>query len=175
VTLDAVGALAGEAASLAWFDAVGAVVGPSERAAVERYLAGLGLAEHPVVGVADWSAAARIASAPDWDRRWWDAEQAQRNVLLDAATARHGRDGVMHALSAPAHIASDAAHAGAQQRGIDDALARVAAGAASQACYLAALAVLADAGAGHAFAVKFSLFAAGRWPLGVVGGRFHLF
>jgi hypothetical protein len=39
----------------------------------------------------------------------------------------------------------------------------------------AALARSAEAGPDHAFAQKFRLFAGGRWPLGVVGGRLFVF
>jgi hypothetical protein len=57
----------------------------------------------------------------------------------------------------------------------DQALMRVAAGAAAQACHQAALARAAGAGDDHAFAQKFRLYAGGRWPLGVVGGRLFVF
>ena len=54
--------------------------------------------------------------------------------------------------------------------GIADAmLARVAAGAASQACHHNALAQEAGRGADHAFARKYRLYRGGRWLLGVVG------
>jgi len=38
-----------------------------------------------------------------------------------------------------------------------------------------ALALAAAAGADHLFAVKYRLFAAGRWPLGIVGDRCFVF
>ena len=50
----------------------------------------------------------------------------------------------------------------------------VAAGAASQAVYHLALARLA-ANADSPFESKFRLYAAGRWPLGVIGSRLILF
>ena len=57
----------------------------------------------------------------------------------------------------------------------DPALARVAAGAAAQACHQAALALAVAAPPEHVFAVKYRLFAAGRWPLGIVGDRCFVF
>jgi hypothetical protein len=45
----------------------------------------------------------------------------------------------------------------------------------SLACHQAGLVRVAGAGDDHAFQVKFRLFAGGRWPLGLVGGRFYLF
>jgi hypothetical protein len=50
----------------------------------------------------------------------------------------------------------------------------VASGAAAQACHQAALAIAAAAGPEHLFATKYRLFAAGRWPLGIVGDRFFV-
>ncbi len=56
----------------------------------------------------------------------------------------------------------------------DEALSRVAAGAAAQACHLAALALAAGKPA-HGFVIKHRIFAAGRWPLGRVRERWYLF
>jgi hypothetical protein len=50
----------------------------------------------------------------------------------------------------------------------------VAAGAAAHAVYQLAVARLAHA-RGSLFESKFRLFAAGHWPLGVVGSRLFLF
>ncbi len=50
------------------------------------------------------------------------------------------------------------------------AIAAGRAGVATQGMTLAA-----GAGSNHLFPAKYGLFAAGRWPLGVVGGKFHLF
>jgi hypothetical protein len=87
---------------------------------------------------------------------------------------------LLEALSRVTQGASDAAHgqaalATARAAIADPALARAAAGAATQACYLAALAAAAAAVPDHPFLAKFRLFEAGRWPLGIVAGRFHLF
>jgi hypothetical protein len=48
-------------------------------------------------------------------------------------------------------------------------------GAATQACHVAALVVLAAEEEDHSMALKFRLFEAGHWPLGVTGNSFHLF
>ncbi len=79
----------------------------------------------------------------------------------------------MEATAAPIQAAANAALARA---GIaDEMLARVAAGAASQACHHRALAEAAGRGSGHAFAIKYRLYRGGRWLLGVVGGRCFVF
>ena len=45
---------------------------------------------------------------------------------------------------------------------------------ADGAAYAAALALAAHAGDQHPFAVKFRLYEAGRWPLGILGGVLHI-
>jgi hypothetical protein len=84
------------------------------------------------------------------------------------------------ALTRVTQAASDPAHARALRSltdagGVDEGLARAAAGAATQAGYLAALAVAAGQPASHAFLAKFRLFEAGRWPLGIVTARLWVF
>lgn len=144
------------------------------------YLVGLGLGPCERAPVASWTDAAAITQLPDWSRAWWDAEEGERTRLFDLARAVHGERPLLEALTAATQTASDvvigaAGLAAGRARVADDALHRVAAGAATQACYQAALAIAADAGEAHGFAAKFRLFAAGRWPLGIVGHRFFVF
>jgi hypothetical protein len=178
--LDAVAALARRADATAWFAAVGQALGPTEHAAAAQYLGGLGLVDLALVGVADWHAARALADAPDWDPAWWDAEERLRGALLARAGARHGRAPLLQALTEVAQRSSERAHehalAACRRAAIaDPALARAASGAASQAGYLAALARADSAAAEHPFLAKYRLFEVGRWPLGIVRGRFHVF
>jgi hypothetical protein len=180
MTLEAVAALARRGASASWFVAVGEQLAAGERADAASYLDGLGFAGIATAGVADWQQAKALADAPDWDPAWWNEEERLRIGLLEAATARHGRAPLLAALSRAAQGASDTAHGQAAlatvRAGIaDPTLARAATGAATQASYLAALAVAAATDPDHPFLAKFRLFEAGRWPLGIVAGRFRLF
>ena len=181
MTLDAVAQLAQRVTSVPWFGAVGAALSARDRAVAASYLGALGFAGMAVEGVADWVAAKALADAPDWDPAWWNAEERMRLTLLDAGAARHGRAPLLAALTGATRAVSDRAYAEAalavQHAGVaDPALARAAAGAATQACYMAGLATAAsDAAAEHPFLAKYRLFEAGRWPLGIVAGRFHLF
>jgi hypothetical protein len=69
-----------------------------------------------------------------------------------------------------------AAAVAASRSGVaDEALIRAAAGAATQGAYHAALVLAAGGDEHHPFAIKFRLFEAGRWPLGIVGATFNLF
>ena len=138
MTLAAAAALVPRVAAVRWLGAVGAPLGAAERTAAAAYLAGLGYADTPVAGVADWTRAKALADAPDWDPGWWQAEEALRQALLAAGTARDGSGAVLAALTGVTQAVSDRAYEDAtsatRRAGIADAaLARAAAGAATQA------------------------------------------
>jgi hypothetical protein len=164
-----------------WFFMLGEPVRPSESRQVEAYLRGLGIVgEVTVESVSDWESARRVIDHPEWDRRWWDAEQAERHGLQQRAGAALGPDVVLRTLSDTLARAGEAIHGAAavaaSRRGpADAALIRAAAGAASEALYLSELARLAGAGAEHPFALKQALFDGGHWPLGILHARFYVF
>ncbi len=164
-----------------WFAAVGEELTGAERWDARAYLAGLGFAETGVASVADWQEAAAIARSPDWSRSWWDREEEERRRLLDGAARKIPETELMAGLSRVMELAAAVTHGAAAiaaaRSGIaDQALSRVAAGAGAQSAYQAALAALAHDGEGeHPFSIKFRLFEAGRWPLGIGGQSLHLF
>jgi hypothetical protein len=141
----------------------------------------MGFAETGVSAVADWKQAAIVAKSPDWSRAWWDREEAERNVLLARAAEKMPEHELMAGLSKVMELAAAVTHGAAaiaaSRAGIaDQALSRVAAGSGAQSAYQAALAAIAhDGETEHPFSIKFRLFEAGRWPLGVSSDSFHLF
>jgi hypothetical protein len=175
---DALVGLERRIASIPWFAAAGEPLADAERAEAMAYLAGLGLADVGVAGVTTWLAAKAVADDPAWDRRWWDAEERLRLALRADGRRRLDGDGLERALTritAASDLVHGAAAVACARAGIaDPALIKSAAGAATQACYQAALAVAAGAGAEHTFLVKLRLFAGGRWPLGIVAGVYHV-
>ena len=162
-----------------WFVAVGAKVTPEVIAEAEAYVAALGLAPCPVAPAGGWREAAAIAQRPDWSRDWWQAESAREQTLHRQGAARFGLEPLLATLTDVTEAASvlrDRAAAALRRAGLDDeALAKVAGGAAAQACHQQALTLLTDGEAGRAFGAKHALFAAGRWPLGIVGGTGFVF
>lgn len=163
-----------------WFFMLGEPLSSGERQQVRQYLLGLGIGDQlPIEIVADWKSAGQAITNPEWDRRWWDAEQREKDRLYELARTALGERQVTQSLSATlgsAESVHGAAAVEASRRGCTDAaLIRVAAGAASQALHLAALARLAGAGETHPFSIKAALFAGGHWPLGIVNGRYFLF
>lgn len=178
--LDALTGLAGEIRSIYWFSSLGEPLTDTERDDVTAYLTGLGFTGLDIETVTSWGAAAEAIQDPAWDPAWWDGEERLRKALTVKAEGAHVEGALYEALSAIAQIANDAVHGAAAvaaaRAGVADAtLIRVAAGAALQAAHQASLAVAAGAGDDHPFQAKMRLFAAGHWPLTVVGNRFLIF
>lgn len=163
-----------------WFAAVGEPLIDAERDEALLYLRGLGFDQADIAGVSDWQEAKNTADAPNWDPAWWTAEEKTREALLAKAEAAIEERALYDALSKVTRVASDFVHgkaaiAAARGGTADAGLIRSAAGAASMACYQAALAKAAAAGDDHPFAAKYRLFAAGRWPLAINDGVLSVF
>lgn len=184
--LKAVARFARLAPRVAWFSGLGLDLGPAEAADARAYVETLGFPEAHIAPVADWAEAEEAIRNPGWNSAWWEAEELSRAALIEQALSHLEKDDLLSALSAVtggvAESVLGAAAVAAARGGIaDQGLIRAAAGAATQACYQAALvlaavtAETAESDAEHPFALKFRLFEAGRWPLGIVGASFNLF
>lgn len=165
---------------ISWFAAVGERLSPAERDDAQAYLSALGFPDAAVAAVADWEDAEAAARNPDWNTAWWEAEEQLRAGLIAEAMAFVEEAELMaalnHVTAAASQSANGAAAQAASRAGVaDEALVRAAAGAAIQGGYQAALVLAAGAEEDHPFALKFRLFEAGRWPLGIVGATFNLF
>lgn len=165
----------------AWFACVGLPLNAQEQASIAGMLRDLDFAaDTPIVGVASWWDAARVIHAEEWDTRWWDAEEAERERLWSAAAERLMESELLARLTAVTAAFGDPARNGAALAAArahvgDPGVIRAAAEAAVLAAHQRALADLADAAAEHYFRRKFELFAAGRWPLGVFSGNYVVF
>jgi hypothetical protein len=169
----------GEVRAAAWFAALGEKLTDGDRADADAYARALGLGALVLGQARDWPEAERVLKAPDWSPAWWDREETLRRALLAGAEARYPERALWTTLTELTTETGDLVHgkaATAAARMGDAAAAsiHVAAGAAAQATYQLALARLAK-DAASPFESKFRLFAAGRWPLGVVGTTLVLF
>ena len=162
-----------------WFAALGEPLTEGECAEARAYVVEIvGRRAVSIGGVGDWMSAEAIIKR-DYDHAWWDAETLAQRAARERAEAAFGKDRLLAALEpivdAAGALNGPAALAASRARITDQALIRVAAGAAAQACHQAALAIAAGAGADHPFAIKYRLFAGGRWPLSFDGDRFVVF
>ncbi len=171
--------LKAEVRAASWFAALGEPLTGGDQADAAAYTASLGLGSFAVDLATDWPQAERLLKAPDWSPAWWDREETLRKKLLARAEARYPEHALWAALTELTTEAGELVHgkaatAAARMGEAAKASIHVAAGAASQAVYQLAVARLAGE-ADSPFESKFRLFAAGRWPLGVVGSRLILF
>jgi hypothetical protein len=163
-----------------WFSALGRPAEAADADLARAYLDGLGLAELAPDWIEGWRAAERIMRAPAAAAPWWQAEEDARQTLLAAILSTAAEADYLAAMNRVVLAATEAvigpAEAAAARAGVPaPARGRGAAGAATQACHQAALALAAGAPKDHAFTVKFRLYASGRWPLGAVWTKFYLF
>ena len=163
-----------------YFARLGAPVGEEESALVRRYVRALGIDDElPVEVTHDWQRARSVTTHPEWDRRWWEAEQRERRRLYAHMLEVSPEEGVLkllgNTLDSDGAVRDAAARAAALASCTDAGLVRAAAGAASESVYLAELARIAAEDAEHPFRLKQALFAGGRWPLGILAGRYWLF
>jgi hypothetical protein len=168
-----------ELRAAAWFAALGERLTDGDRADADAYARALGLGALLLGQARDWPEAERVLKAPDWSPAWWDREEAQRRRLLAEAHARYPERALWTALTELTTELGETVHgkagvAAVRMGGAAKASIHVAAGAAAQAAYQLALARLTS-DAASPFESKFRLFAAGRWPLGVVGSTLILF
>jgi hypothetical protein len=166
--------------NVAWFATLGEPLSAAERDDAEAYVSALGFPDADVALVADWEEAEAAIRNPGWNSDWWEAEEQLRAGLIADAMEQISEDELLVALTAVTSAASEVVHgaaavAAARAGVADQALIRAAAGAATQGAYQAALVLAAGADDMHPFALKYRLFEAGHWPLGIVGSTFNLY
>jgi hypothetical protein len=167
------GPLRTEVRAASWFAALGEPLTDGDRADAHAYA---DVAE--VVGIRSWPEAEAFLKSPV-SLAWWDREEALRKTLLARAEALHPERALWTSLTELTTETGDLVHgkaatAAARAGNAAPASIHVAAGAAAQAVYQLAVARLAGESA-SLFESKFRLFAAGRWPLGVMGSKLMLF
>jgi hypothetical protein len=166
--------LRAEIRAASWFAALGEPLTDGDVSEAHAYAGAV-----EVLGVTTWPEAEAFLKSPDASLDWWDREEALRKSLLAEAEARRPERALWTSLTELTTEAGDLVHgkaatAAARMGNAAPASIHVAAGAASQAVYQLAVARLAG-NQTSPFERKFRLFAAGRWPLGVVGSRLFLF
>jgi hypothetical protein len=162
-----------------WFSCLGEPASSADEEEARLLAQSLMIGDLGVAWVGDLHAAAALLRRVDHSRAWMDAEAEEVQRLTDRTETAFGANDTTDGLNRVMHRASDmaigpAAVACARAGIANEALPKVAAGAAAQAAHGMALVLAAEAPAGHIFAARFRLFAGGRWPLTVAGGLFHV-
>jgi hypothetical protein len=169
-----------ELAALPWFSSLGQPSSEAETAEARAYLGGLDPATPGAIHwVSDWAEAERIVRDPA-GAGWWGAEARLHRASLAALGPIAETPAFVAALNEAVHAVSDvvmgaAALAAARAGLAEQAVIRVAAGAAGETAEQVMVARLAGAAPDHPFEIKLRLYAGGRWPLGVTGDALAVF
>jgi hypothetical protein len=164
-----------------WFERVGTELAPAQHEAIAAMLRPYALAGRAeIVVVAHWHETVAALHADDRDSGWWDFEEEERERLWDVASMAHTEDqllvAVARAVAAREHAIDQAVKAVVARLAITDpAWGRAARAAALMAVHQQALADLARVPPTQLFALKYRLFADGRWPIGLQAGRFLVY
>ena len=163
-----------------WFHQLGQPMGGDTRLLAEGFVSQLGFPDAWVAPVADWEHAAVAAENPDINSDSWEAEEQLRMHLTSEAslifTEAELHDALEAITSTAGPVIFNAASNVANMWGVDDdAIIEACGGAALQACYNAALVIMAAEEEDHPCALKFALFEAGHWPIGIAGQSFNVF
>ncbi|HEY7609048.1 MAG TPA: hypothetical protein VIF14_07435 [Alphaproteobacteria bacterium] len=172
--------LAAEFAETRWFARLGQKPSEDDRRRAADYCAKLGFKRTVQVWLHDLGAAEGVLQRDEAMPEWQRAERDAAASLTRGAAAVLGESAANAAVNRAMLAASDAALRAARllfpaQGRRDEALMRVAAGAAARCAGEYSLVLLAGADpAQHAFGAKQRLFAAGRWPLIAIESQFAL-
>ena len=164
-----------------WFFMLGEALSPGELSQLRDYVRALGIeGEVAIEQVSSFSSARAVITNPEWDRRYWEAEQAEKQRLSAAASALRGSRELVQLQSRSIELSREAVHGAAAVAAArfgcsDVGLIGAAAGAASEMLHLAELAELAGERPPHPFLSKKAVFEAGHWPLGALGARYYVF
>ena len=172
-------ALRAEIRAASWFAALGEPLTEGDRSDAAAYATALDFGPIEIGLARDWPDAERLLKAHDWTPAWWNREEALRKRLFTEAEALYPERALWSSLTELTTDAGDLVHgkaatAAARMGHAAPASIHVAAGAGSQAIYHLALARFAGQ-PDSPFESKFRLYAAGRWPLGILGSRLVLF
>ena len=163
-----------------WFRYVGE---PLEKDVVDKartYLDVLGFPEATPAEVEDWQEAAFSLETNDWNSPFWETEQQLMAALSVEVTNNIDPQllemVLAHVTSVASEYVGEGVMAAAERWGLEDEeLMKAAIGEGVQACYQAALVVAAGVDEEHPFTLKFQMYEAGWWPLGVMGNTFNIF
>lgn len=150
------------------------------RSDAQAYAAALGFPDAYPAVLDDWADAAAAAESLDTNSQAWEAEEQLRASLAWAAEDRFDARLLEVTLMRVAQEAQETALPAVEEAAaflgiVDEGFRLAATGAAVQACHQAALVLAAGEDAGHPFSLRFSLFEAGRWPIGITGNSFNIF
>ena len=168
------------AASLPWFERLGAPLSDRDREFGLAYCNGLGFPDADLNRLTNWDEAADAAANADWDTDAWEAAEQLRAALTTEACERYGEDFVQNGVQdvtgyAAGHIQQALKQVTSHWAIDDEELVNAAAGSAIRSLHNAALVLLGAEDENHALSYEYRLFELGRWPVTLTGRSYHIF
>lgn len=169
-----------EAVNLPWFSKISRPIDKETRALARSYLDGLGLPDVEVARLRDWDEARDAALSLDMDTLQWETEEGLRAHLASEALTIISEEALTIALTHISSLLGEPLGVAIRDAATfwevdDEGLMDAAVGDALRTVHSAALALVTGEEYDHPFRRKLSLFAHGRWPIGVAGMTLNLF
>lgn len=167
--------------NLPWFRSLGEGVNKEQlRGLAADYVSVLGFPEAYPVFVTDWDDAAAAAETQNFNSPAWEAEEQARAALTEALVNTIGEETFELVMSHIQNQVSEVIGYGAEEaaeylRIEDEEFVAAAIGSAAQAVHQVALVMLTGVEEDHPFAIRFKLFEAGHWPIGILGNSFSVY
>ncbi|GHF15373.1 hypothetical protein GCM10017044_06900 [Kordiimonas sediminis] len=163
-----------------WFSNLGEDPDQDVVKVAREYADRLGFPDAWPAFLGDWEEAAEAAESLGFNSPAWEAEEQLRASLTETLMLMLDEETLelvtMHVNQEMSPIIEEHVQEVAEDLGIEDEEFLLAAmGAAAQACYLAVLAVMSGAGEDHPLVVRFRIFEAGYWPIGILGNSFLIY
>jgi len=179
-TLQALAKFAQAIPHVPWFLSLGEPLTQETFSTAEDYALTLGFPDCTIALVHDWEEAGGTAESPGIDDVSWEVEEQLTASLMGYALNVVSEDELASALTHVSATAADAAKMAIEEAAAlaghsDPALLDAATGAATKACYQAALLLAGGGDEEHAVALKYRLFEGGHWPIGIIGSTFNIF
>lgn len=168
------------AENMPWFRSVGEQFPEKLISEAENYAYALGFPEAQPAFVPDWMDAADSLETLGVNAPAWEAEEQLRASLMVDLIEAVGDEVLEMVLNHVSEVVTEPIKAAAEEaaeylRISDEEFVQAAIGTGVQACHQAAMVAMSEAGEQHPFAIRFRLFEAGRWPLGIIGTSFLIF
>ena len=179
-TLKAVARFAQAVTHIPWFLYLGDPLSQEMQRAADSYAVALGFPNCSIALLENWDSAGEAAESPGFDDTFWEVEEQLTAALMHAALDVVEESELAAALTHVSAAAGDAAKLAIEEAAAlaghsDPSFLDAAAGAATKASYQAALLLAAGGEEEHAVALKYKIFEAGRWPVGIIGSTFNIF
>lgn len=179
IKLNKISSLTSNIIEIPWFLNTGKDINASLNDIISNYCIKLNIS-NKINKAKNWEEAINIISDKNWNKKIWEIEEKEKDLLLNNLLKNFPEKKVFFSLQklteATINIIEKCYIDGLKKNDVKyEYYSKVAAGSAATACYQAALAMATDQNHNHIFMSKFEIFKAGHWPLIITNNNFNIF